>query len=62
MKHKYPIGTWVRFYRNGVLVLAVIEYHKKNEPWEVDHVYHTDQGTIEHEGIIEARPPRDTNG
>ncbi len=42
MKHKYTIGTWVRFYLSGKMVIGIIQYIKKHETWEAETIYHTD--------------------
>ena len=57
MKHKYTIGTWVRFYLSGKMVIGIIQYIKEHEPWEAETIYHTDLGTIEESRILEARTP-----
>lgn len=55
MKHKYPIGTWVRFYQDRSIVIAVVQYLPKVESWEREPSYHTDKGTVVESQILEAR-------
>lgn len=57
MKHKYPIGTWVRFYQNGELVIAVVEYLPKRNTWDDDMTYYTTKGPVSEKSIVEARFP-----
>lgn len=57
MKHKYPVGTWVRFYRANELVIAVVEYLPLRGSWEDDMSYHTTEGTVKERSILEARLP-----
>ncbi len=57
MKHKYPVGTWVRFYQNGVLVIGVVEYLPDEEPWDRCCNYATTAGVVDEDSILEARPP-----
>lgn len=57
MKHKYPIGTWVRFYQNGSLVIGVVQYILKREHWDTSPRYFTDRGPLDENEILEARLP-----
>ncbi len=49
------IGDWVRFYRNGALVIGVVAYLRTQTsyPWH-DEAF-TDQGVISVKDIIEVR-------
>jgi len=57
MKHKYPIGTWVRFYQNGELIIGIVEYLPQKESWERLPKYHTTAGAVSEDSILEARLP-----
>lgn len=57
MKHKYPVGTWVRFYQSGKMIVGVVQYLAKKESWETDYSYSTDAGVVEESSILEARTP-----
>lgn len=55
MKNKLQVGDWVRFYRSGELVIAVIEYITKDNILG-ELIYHTTLGNITEEYILECRP------
>lgn len=54
MKPKYQIGQWVRFYKNGQLVIGVIQYID-NTSYPITVQYCTDHGEISESRILEAR-------
>lgn len=47
------VGDWVRFYRNGTLVIGVVEYVTKNVLGGIE--LHTDEGTTNPEYVLEMR-------
>lgn len=47
------IGSWVRFYIDGRLVIGVVEYYERNILGHI--VYMTDIGTIDERYILESR-------
>ncbi len=53
----YAIGTWLRFMRDGRLVIGVVSYSRKHTswttagPWE----YTTDAGVVHSRDVLEAR-------
>ena len=49
-----PIGSWVRFYQGGELVIGIVQYHVPSGPLGDPYVY-TDIGSIGLEYIIEVR-------
>jgi len=49
-----PIGSWVRFYLNGKLVIGTVQYHVPCGPLGDPYVY-TDIGSVGLEYVIEAR-------
>jgi hypothetical protein len=59
MKHKYPIGTWVRFYNQGLLTIAEIRYLSEQRPGDFGPIYNTDKGSVAELNILEARLPFD---
>ena len=59
MNHTYPIGTWVRFYNQGLLTIAEVQYLPEREPGDRCPIYHTDRGPVTEFNILEARLPSD---
>lgn len=57
MTHKYPIGTWVCFYRSGILVIGAVQYTPEREVWDRFPQYHTTLGAVGENEILEARLP-----
>lgn len=55
MTHKYKIGGWIRFYRNGQLVIGVINYLPKRQAYQSCPQYHTDIGIVDEDEILECR-------
>ncbi len=49
------IGDWVRYYQNGSMIIAVVQY-VKDVSWYEDDIY-TDKGTANKRHILEVRPP-----
>ena len=52
---KVKVGDWVRFYRDGALVLGVVSYIRKREAWELCNSAQTDQGEVSIERVLEVR-------
>jgi hypothetical protein len=50
------VGDWVRFYRDGVLVIGRVEY-VKIDPVLHESEYMTDRGSISKDSILEVRKP-----
>lgn len=50
-------GDWVRFYRNGVLVLGVVQYVKERRLGSYSREVCTDIGSVEDTDVLEARAP-----
>lgn len=50
---KIEIGDWVRFYRNGVMVIGVVQYGPRDD-WG-DKYYSTDAGEVAANSILEVR-------
>jgi len=48
-------GDWVRFYRNGQLVIAEVRYTKEREPYGRAPDVFTDGGSVSADMIIEVR-------
>ena len=48
------VGDWVRFFRNGTLVIGVVEYVRKNDLLQTED-YLTDQGSVHESMILEVR-------
>jgi hypothetical protein len=57
MKHKYPIGAWVRFYQSQKLVVGIVNYLIVKQTWESECSYSTDLGVVSESQILEARMP-----
>lgn len=54
------VGDWVRFRRDGVLVIGVVEYVRPCEHfWEGRATYETDIGGTNDKGVLEIRGPRE---
>lgn len=51
---KAQIGQWVRFYRNGTLVIGVVQYVRENDLLQTED-YLTDQGSVHESMVLEAR-------
>lgn len=48
-------GDWVRFYRDGCMVIGVVAYVRKNERFPYEMLVLTDQGQVAVEHILEVR-------
>lgn len=51
---KIEIGDWVRFYRNGVLVIGVVQYVPRVDVIGFQY-YATDMGEVRADSILEVR-------
>lgn len=51
---KIDVGDWVRFYRNGVLVIGVVEYVKDEDDLGEQHFY-TTEGDCDSDDVLEVR-------
>lgn len=51
---KCEVGDWVRFYRNGELVLAVVEYRRKSDVLGYIELS-TTAGSVHEEDVLERR-------
>lgn len=49
------IGDWVRFYQAGSLVIAKVEYVRREERWPHRTEVCTDRGVTYEDDILEAR-------
>lgn len=55
---KPKVGEWVRFYRDGRMVIGVIQYVRPAASWSASRWQaDTDFGTIESRNILERRAP-----
>lgn len=54
MRPTIHIGDWVRFYRNGELVIGVVEYMTQDEIMG-DRTLWTDRGAVALEDVLETR-------
>ena len=52
---KVQPGDWVRFYRNGQLVLGIVAYVHKNPRYPHETVVSTDVGTTDADELLEVR-------
>lgn len=51
---KVQIGDWVRFYRNGALVIGIVNYRRRDEflgHW----ILSTDAGEVDADDVLEIR-------
>lgn len=49
-------GQWVRFYRDGRMVIAVVQYVRPASSWErAKYQVDTDQGRVTDDAILETR-------
>ena len=49
-------GAWVRFYRNGTLVIGVVQYSRPTDRWgSGGEEVLTDIGSVDISGVLEAR-------
>ncbi len=51
---KVSVGDWVRFYRNGVLVIGIVQYPADKDVIGTRH-YATDAGEVNEDRIMEVR-------
>jgi hypothetical protein len=51
---KATVGQWVRFYRNGALVIGVVQYVRV-DPVNSEREYQTDNGAVDEDGVLEVR-------
>lgn len=62
------VGDWVRFYRAGTLVIAVVEYKRNQFPKDPSVVLITNCGEVDPWDVIESRsasvggPPLESEG
>lgn len=49
------VGDWVRFYRNGTLVLGVVNYVKETDEALPKIELYTDNGAVSVDAVIEMR-------
>jgi len=52
---KYPLGSWVRFYQEGKMVVGVVQYVLEKQSWEPTYTYLTDLGPFQETAVLEAR-------
>lgn len=52
---KIQTGDWVRFYRNGDLVIGIVAYVSKPKSGFLCFEVHTDKGSISNDNILEVR-------
>ena len=53
-KEQYPIGTWVRFYRNNKSIISPVIGHRSRVG---DTRVLTERGEVHPDYIIDSRPP-----
>ncbi len=49
------LGDWVRFQRNGILFIGVVEYRRKLEHWPNKIELVTTCGTLYEDDVLECR-------
>lgn len=52
---KYQVDDWVRFHRNGVLHIGVIEYARVQPRYPNDNEYVLSCGIVSESEVLEAR-------
>lgn len=52
-KPKYKKGDWIRFMRNGELIIGVVEYTRYHDIYYYSYI--TNIGEVSEDSIIEAR-------
>jgi len=52
---KFKVGDWVRFYRNGQLVMGVVQYIHQDEFSDKQELS-TDNGAVDSDMVLERRP------
>jgi hypothetical protein len=57
---KVKVGDWVRFRRDGALVIGVVEYIRKAEVSFAVQEIDTDKGQIHDTAVLECRPAAST--
>lgn len=50
------VGDWVRFYRDGALVIGVVQYRRKQELYPTEMELLTDIGAVNEKHVQERRP------
>jgi len=48
-------GDWVRFYKNGALVIGVVQYVRVDDTFSFRYHVHTDIGSVWAVEVLEAR-------
>jgi hypothetical protein len=53
MNETIKVGSWIRFYQNGIMVIGVVQYLQKNLQgyWDAK----TDIGSVDTRYVLEAR-------
>lgn len=49
------VGSWVRFYRGGVLVIAEVRYARQSPSYPYKYEALTDDGSVNVEHVLEVR-------
>lgn len=49
------VGDWIRFYRNGALVIAEVRYEPRRNSWERHPKAITDVGEVAVDQVLEVR-------
>ena len=52
---RYAVGQWVRWMRNGALVIGVVQYVRDQSKYPYEPEYVTDVGSVAESSILEAR-------
>ncbi len=56
MANKVPeVGDWVRFRKNGTLVIGVVQYVHDGVPYSGRKSYDTDLGRVDQDAVLEVR-------
>jgi hypothetical protein len=54
MRELLKVGDWIRFYRNGVLVIGVVNYIREDRAIGYTY-YQTDAGEVRADSVLEIR-------
>lgn len=49
------IGDWVRFYRNGALVIGIVNYRRRRDEISSEWILSTDAGEVNEDEVLERR-------
>lgn len=52
---KAKVGDWVRFYRNGALVIGIVSYRRRGAFARDEWILSTDAGEVNESDVLEVR-------